>query len=321
VVLKKTGGRAMCEVWTMGEMLVEIMRPDVGTQLYEQGNFVGPFPSGAPTIFIDTVARLGHTAGMFGGVGNDDFGKNILDRLKKDGVNVDYVFKDDNLSTAVAFITYFADGSRKFIYHIGNTPAVHPKPFDIKDIESPKYFHIMGCSMMASEEFKQKIIDAALAFLGAGAKISFDPNIRPELLGDRTVEEVLGDILENCSVLMPGIDELKLLTGKDSIEEGIAKLFEYDKMEMVALKKGSKGTTLYSRTQKVECPLYPAIEVDPTGAGDCFDAALLCGLLEGKPLLEVGKMAAAAGALNVMKLGPMEGEISPENVQKIIDQA
>lgn len=307
----------MCEIWTMGEMLVEIMRPKADMALYETGTFLGPYPSGAPAIFIDTVARLGHSAGIFGGVGRDDFGKAILDRLKKDGVNVEYVFVDDKLSTAVAFVTYFSDGSRKFIYHIGNTPAVHPRPFDINDIGGVRYFHIMGCSLMADPAFKDRIIETALQFAGNGAKISFDPNIRPELLGGRTIDEALGGILENCSVLMPGVDELKLLTGEDTVEGGVNKIFRYGKMEVLALKKGKAGSTLYSRNEKVDCPLYEVKQVDPTGAGDCFDAALLCGLIEGRPLLEAGKMASAAGALNVMKQGPMEGDIRPENIRKL----
>ena len=310
----------MCEIWTMGEMLVEVMRPRAEMQLYEPGEFIGPFPSGAPAIFIDTVARMGHTSGIFGGVGKDDFGKNILDRLVNDGVNVDYVFEDDKESTAVAFVTYFNDGSRKFIYHIGNTPAVHPKPFDIADIASPKFFHIMGCSLMADDGFKERIIQTALAFAKAGAKISFDPNIRVELLGGRTVDEVLGDVLSNCAVLMPGIDELKMLTGQDTIEGGVQKLFEYEKLEVVALKKGGEGSTLYSRNEQVDCPLYKVEQVDPTGAGDCYDAALLCGLLEGKSLRDAGKMASAAGALNVMKLGPMEGEINRENIEALMNE-
>ena len=308
----------MSEVWTMGEMLVEIMRPRVDMELYEEGEFIGPFPSGAPAIFIDTVARLGHSAGIFGGVGKDDFGKNILDRLRKDGVNTDYVFEDDACSTAVAFVTYFADGSRKFIYHIGNTPAAHPKPFDIKDIPSPKYFHIMGCSLMASEDFQKKIVDCADIFLKAGAKISFDPNIRPELLRGRGIESVISHVLENCSVIMPGAEELKIITGADSIEEGIGILFENEKLEIIALKKGKSGSTIYNRNEEVNCPLYEVQQVDPTGAGDCFDAALLCGLLEGKTLLEAGQMASAAGALNVLKLGPMEGDISVNSVREII---
>ena len=49
----------MAGIWTMGELLVEIMRPKAGMELYEPGEFLGPFPSGAPAIFIDTVARLG----------------------------------------------------------------------------------------------------------------------------------------------------------------------------------------------------------------------------------------------------------------------
>ena len=173
----------MCEVWTMGEMLVEIMRPKAGMELFTKGTFIGPFPSGAPAIFIDTVARLKHGAGIFGGVGRDDFGKNILDRLEKDGVNTDYVFESENESTAVAFVTYFDDGSRKFIYHIGNTPAVKVKDFNIENIGNPKFFHIMGCSLMADEKFKERIIETALLFAQNGAKISFDPNIRTELLG------------------------------------------------------------------------------------------------------------------------------------------
>ena len=309
----------MCEIWTMGEMLVEIMRPRAGMQLYQPGEFIGPFPSGAPAIFIDTVARLGHRAGIFGGVGKDDFGKNILDRLKEDGVNVDYVYEDPDQSTAVAFVTYFPDGSRKFIYHIGNTPAVHPKDFAMEDIGAPEYFHIMGCSLMADETFRDRIIDAAIRFAQAGAKISFDPNIRPELLGGRSVDDVLGEVLANCSVLMPGIDELKMLSGEETVEGGIERLFAYDKMEVVALKKGSQGSTLYSRGERVDCPLYEVEQVDPTGAGDCYDAALLCGLLEGLSLLDAGRMASAAGALNVMKLGPMEGRISRENIRALMD--
>ncbi len=308
----------MCEVWTMGEMLVEIMRPEPDMPLNIPAVFLGPYPSGAPAIFIDTVARLGHSAGIFGGVGKDDFGNVLLQRLKKDGVNTDYVFEDEYLSTAVAFVTYFSDGSRKFIYHIGNTPAVHPKPFQIGDIGRANYFHIMGCSLMAEEAFRDRIIDTAMLFFAAGAKISFDPNIRKELLGGRKISDLLNGLLEKCAVLMPGVDELALLTGEDSIDVGIKKLFQYENMEVIAVKKGRDGSTIYTRGGAVDCPPYRVKQVDPTGAGDCFDAALLCGLIEGKSPQEAGKMASAAGALNAMRQGPMEGDINEVQIGKMI---
>ena len=50
--------------------------------------------AGAPAIFIDTVARLGHKGGIIGGVGKDDFGKCLLDRLKSDGVDVSHVIEN-----------------------------------------------------------------------------------------------------------------------------------------------------------------------------------------------------------------------------------
>jgi sugar/nucleoside kinase (ribokinase family) len=172
----------------------------------------------------------------------------------------------------------------------------------------------MGCSLIASDSFKEKILDAARQFLNNGAKLSLDPNIRPELLSGRTAEEVLGGLLGQCSVVMPGVEELKMLTGKDTVEDGIKTLFAYRTMEVVALKKGSKGCTLYNRSEIVDVDAYKIIQIDPTGAGDCFDAALLCALIEGKSLRDAGRMASAAGALGAMKQGPMEGEISPETV-------
>lgn len=86
-----------------------------------------PSPAERPGIFISTAARLGCSAGIIAGVGRDDFGKNILDRLKKDGVDVSRVLESDKGSTGVAFVTYYSDGERKFIFHVDGTPAVEPK--------------------------------------------------------------------------------------------------------------------------------------------------------------------------------------------------
>ena len=72
----------MAEIMTMGEIIVEIMRDGVDQPLDKAGVFRGPYPSGAPAIFIDTVARLGHRAAIVGGVGDDDFGKCLLERLE-----------------------------------------------------------------------------------------------------------------------------------------------------------------------------------------------------------------------------------------------
>lgn len=310
----------MAEVWTMGEMIVEIMRTEVDVSLYEAGLFRGPFPSGAPAIFIDTVARLGHSAGIIGGVGNDDFGNCLLDRLKKDGVDCSKVIISDTFSTGVAFVTYFSDGSRKYIFHMGNTPAVDAKAPEEKDLSGIKFFHIMGCSLMAKASFAEEIVKTMRIAKKLNARVSFDPNVRKELLKDVSVFETVQEIMKNTSVFLPGVEELLLLTQKKTVKEAIEKCFEYPEMEIIVLKNGSKGCSVYTRTESFDMGVYPVEVVDSTGAGDSFDAAFICGLLQGKDLKTAASMAAAAGALNTAAFGPMEGNISKETITEIIRQ-
>jgi tagatose kinase len=309
----------MPEIWTMGEMLVEIMRPRAGMRLDQAGDFRGPFPSGAPVIFIDAAARLGHTTGIIGGVGKDDFGACLLDRLRGHGVDVRFVLESAGRATAVAFVVYFPDGSRKFIYHIDGTPAVQAVFPREKQPEVPRFFHVMGCSLMANDGFRESIFEAARYFADRGAQVSFDPNIRPELLGDRPLGSVVGPIMERCSVLLPGVAEMEMLSGTKGVEPSVKKLFASPSLQLIVLKRGKSGATVYARDGAViEVPAFSVTEVDPTGAGDCFDAGFLCGLLENRPLRECGRLAAAAGALDAAAFGPAEGDISPATVAKLM---
>lgn len=307
----------MAEVWTMGEILVEIMRKRRGAQLYEPEDFSGPYPSGAPAICIDTVAKLGHTAGIIGGVGADDFGKCLLDRFEQDGVDTRFVLRSDKGATACAFVTYFEDDSRKFIFHIGDTPAVRAKAPDLRNEKDAKYFHIMGCSLMADAAFAGEIIKTMHAFKALGAEISFDPNIRPELLGNSDAMGLIHEVLGNCSVLMPGMGELLMITGKPSVEEAVAACFERPAIKIIAVKDGSRGCKIYTRDETVKVGIYPVTVKDETGAGDCFDAAFLCGLIDGKPIRDIARQASVAAALNTAEFGPMEGKMDREVVDRL----
>jgi len=286
-------------------------------KLSETGEFLGPYPSGATAIFIDTAARLGHSAAIISGVGDDDFGRCLLDRFSRDGVNADRVLVVPNKATGVAFVTYFEDGSRRFLYHWDNTPAVMARAPDARGIDNPRFFHVMGCALMPNEEFRSSVFDTVKMFAAKGAKVTFDPNIRFELLGGRSAREILRPILDECAILFPGERELQLLTGEEDTERAVKKALQGPKMEIVVLKRGSRGATVYSGSDRIDVPAYAVKEVDPTGAGDCFDAGFVCGLLEGKSLRECAEIASAAGALNAAAFGPMEGDISPDTIRAI----
>ncbi len=310
----------MDDVCTMGELLVEIMRPRAGMSLSRAGPFLGPFPSGAPGIFIDTVARLGHGASIISGVGEDDFGTCILERFRKDGVRTEFIQVFPNRSTGVAFVTYFRDGSRRFIFHWDGTPAVMARPPEPEAIGAPKYFHLMGCSLMANDEFRDRVFQTMEMFASRGVRITFDPNIRFELLKDRTMEEIIGPVLRRCSILFPGEKELLLLSGAATVEESVSRLFGRHPLELIVLKRGSRGCTVFSAGSRVDVPAFRVREVDPTGSGDCFDAGFLCGRLEGRSPEESARVAAAVGALNAQAFGPMEGKIDPRAVASLLSR-
>jgi len=315
------GSRSVAEssdVWIMGELLVEVMRPQPGMSLEEKGTFLGPYPSGAPGIFIDTVARLGHSAAIVSGVGEDDFGRCILQRLNADGVRTDFIEVFPNRSTGVAFVTYFKDGSRRFIFHWDGTPAVMAGVPEPSEVGGAKFLHVMGCSLMANDAFRERVFQAVELFAAHGARITFDPNIRFELLVNRTVEEIAGPVLRRASFLFPGEKELAMLSGSDDAEEGARALFGRYPLKAIVLKRGNRGCAVLTPEGRVDVPAFRIREVDPTGAGDCFDAGFLCGQLEGRDYAQSARMAAAVGALNAQAFGPMEGRISPRAVSALM---
>lgn len=312
----------MAEIMIMGELLVEIMRAREDVPLYETGQyFRGPFPSGAPGIFASTAARLGHSTGIISGVGNDDFGKNILDRLRGDGVDLRRVLVSDAAPTGAAFVTYFADGERKFIFHIDHTPAVMAKaPESMDGLEDARYFHIMGCSLMASTAFGGEILKTMRMLKARGVKVSFDPNVRLEMLRDPSAMDVVREVYRNCNIFMPGRSELRMITGEEELDAAVARAFaDNPGLELLVLKSGAEGSRIYDRNGLAEVMgVYPVAQVDPTGAGDSYDAAFICGLAEGRSLKDAARMGAAAGALNAAAFGPMEGRISRESVASMI---
>jgi sugar/nucleoside kinase (ribokinase family) len=268
------------EVVSIGNMLVEIMRKELDRPLNLPAEFVGPFPSGDTPIYIDTVARLGHAAGFIGAVGPDDFGRCLLDR--------------------------FAGGGRKFIYHWRHAAAgcLAPEHVHAGYFESARWLHLTGCNLAASPTAKEACYKA-MELLPAGARVSFDANIRPELLTIEDIRGLVGPALARADVILPSLTEAAMLTGMDTDEQGCQLWASQGKT--VVLKKGAKGCRIYSGKTAIDVPGFVVHEVDPTGAGDSFCAGFTVAMLENMPLEQAGRFANAVGALAVTRLGPMEG--------------
>jgi len=302
----------------LGEALVEVMRTKVDDPLDRTSTFVGPFPSGAPAIFADAAARLGHTVGFIGAVGDDDFGSCLLDRLNADGVDTTFCPRVSERTTGVAFVTYFSDGSRRFLYHIAHAAAGQMPDADAEYLRQARFLHICGSSLSVSEKMRQSCYRAVELAAAAGGRISFDPNLRPELLGgEHALRRICAPVLAEAYVVLPSGAEAELLTGVRGAEAASRELLQQG-TQMVALKQGGRGCHVFTQEEQIQVPAYQVDAVDPTGAGDCFDAGFVVGLLEGLPLDQVGRLANACGALAATRKGPMEGSFPRAMVEKFM---
>ncbi len=295
------------DVLTIGEILVEIMAKKIDQDFLHPGEFLGPYPSGAPAIFIDQIVKLGLKGGILGCIGEDDFGRNVFERLKKDGVEVGLIKKTQEYITGIAFVTYFSNGERKFIFHLPHSAASCIYPEDITEdlIKNIKALHIMGCSLAIKDNVKEAIHKAVNLAYEYGKLISFDPNIRVELGLSKEYLETIKNIASKSKIILSGERELSII-GEINKEEKI-----------IVIKKGKHGAEAYYKDKVYKVAPIEVEEVDPTGAGDCFDAGFVASILQGYTIEDALKRANIIGALSVTKRGPMEGVVDKKTLDMI----
>ena len=308
---------------SLGELVVEFLRKDVDMPFDRPGEFLGPFPSGAPAIFIDTMAKLNAKCGFIGTVGNDDFADCIIERLKNDTVDTSRIFKLGNTTTGTAFTVYFSDGSRKFIYNIGNAAPgrFSPEHVDEEYIKSARWMHISGNVLAFSESAKEAVIKASEVASKAGIPISLDPNMRLEIMKKEEILSLLGPILEKTTLFLPSKGEIECITGLEDENLGAQELLKRG-ISIIARKEGENGCTIFTGSGKRHINAFKAINVvDPTGCGDSYSAAFVYGYLQGWPLARTGLFANAVGSLTATRRGAMEGIESLDEVNSFLKKS
>jgi sugar/nucleoside kinase (ribokinase family) len=307
----------MPDVIALGEALVEVMRPGIGYPLDRPGPFLGPYPSGAPAIFADAVARLGVSCAFIGCVGADPFGDCLVNRLRADGMDVTGIHAISDAATGIAFVAYREDGSRQFIFHVDAAGRLGPEHIDAATIAGARWLHITGSSLSMGDSLRQACYRAVEIAADSGLQISFDPNLRAELMGAEKVRRLVEPVLAHATVVLPSGEEARLLTGAADDESACHALLAKG-AKIVALKQGVAGSTIFTAQSQVTVPGFRVTQVDPTGAGDCYAAGLAAGILWGWGLAEAARFANAVGALAVTKQGPMEGAAFRADVERLM---
>ncbi|MGH7121510.1 MAG: sugar kinase [Acetobacteraceae bacterium] len=295
------------KIVTIGEILVDIMAVERGRGFREPLDLRGPFPGGAPAIFVSQVARLGQDAAIISCIGDDDFGWLNIERLKGFGVDVSAVRVHEDHVTASAFVRYREDGERDWLFNLKRSASGQTELDQASRalLGQCAHLHIMGSSLFSFHLIDEvrKSIEIVKA---NGATVSFDPNIRKEMMDIAEMRAGLELMLQYCDIFLPSGPELMIPTEAKSEPAAIRELLDLG-VDCIVVKRAGRGCSYYDRGQAIDRPGYQVVEADPTGAGDCFGATFVACLQQGLPVEDCLGYANAAGALAVSRQGGMEG--------------
>lgn len=322
----------MPEVICLGELLMDMLPDKEGASWSEISSF-SPVPGGAPANVCIALAKLGVKTGFIGKVGNDPFGKLLVDTLKKNGVDVSQVKLDSYARTTIAFVSIQHQGENDFVFYRnpGADMMLHPDELDENFIATSKIFHF-GSISMTDEPCYLATLQAIQFARRHKVSISFDPNLRPRLW--KSLKEAKSKIIEglkNADFVKVNDIELEFITGTKDLVKGTDLLLQKGP-KIVVITQGDKGSFFRNEEAFGFVPAYKVKVVDTVGCGDAFTGAMIYQFLvlgkDNQDILhlskqkmeEILKFANAAGALAAMKKGAIPSLPTKKQIEEFLSK-
>jgi 2-dehydro-3-deoxygluconokinase len=250
---------------------------------------------GAESNVACHVADLGLRAAWVSAVGDDPFGRAVVDFVASHGVDVSGVLVDPDRPTGVYFKT---PGGVRYYRRGSAASGMGPALLADLPLDRVRLVHTSGITPVLSpscHELMRALLAAPRTF-----PLSFDVNWRPALAQD---PELLRELAALADVVLVGADEAAALWGA---EEPAAIRALLPEPAAIVVKQAEHGATLVERDE-VFVPALRVDVVEPVGAGDAFAAGYLAGLLAGAPpvrRLRAGHLRAASALRTRDDVGP-----------------
>ncbi|RAE05578.1 sugar kinase, partial [Burkholderia multivorans] len=258
------------------------------------------------------LARLGFRVGWMSRVGNDSFGRYVLDTLAREGIDASCVTVDTRYPTGFQLKSRNDDGSDPTVeYFRKGSAASHLSCDDyVADyVLGARHLHLTGVAPAISASSCELAFHLAREMRAAGKSISFDPNLRPTLWPSaEAMATTLNALAALADWVLPGLAEGRQLTGRDTPAD-IARFYLDQGARGVVIKLGPQGA--YYRTADGDEGTVAGERVDnvvdTVGAGDGFAVGVVSALLERKPVAQAVARGNLIGALAIQVIGDSEG--------------
>jgi len=239
------------------------------------------------------LAKLGAEVRLASLIGNDVLGDAALADLKPTGVCLDAVVRDSTLATSAVIVLISSKGERSFIYRTGGNEVLSNRHLPDATLKSSRIIHVGGALKMLHLDLEE-LLTRAKSF---GATTSLDTDWDPNGLWMKR----LRGALPKTDYLITNEEEAAMLAGKDDPHQAARELLARG-AGTVIVKRGEKGSMLFSGETEIKLPAFRVEVRDTTCAGDSFVAGFLFGVSRKMPLVEAMKLGNAAGALCTTQL-------------------
>jgi len=239
------------------------------------------------------AARLGGNVTLVTKVGNDIFGKQTVEGLKKDAINTDYVFIDEKNPSGTALIILNQEGENCIVVAPGANANL--LALDIEKVNNVSNAEIILMQLEIPME--------TIAFVAKKAKV----NNQKVIINPAPAQSLSDELLNGLFLITPNETEATLLTGITVIDEETAsqaaKVFLDKGVENVIITLGKEGAYFENATLKLKIPAPVVKALDTTAAGDTFSGALTVALTEKMDWAQAISFAIKAASISVTRLG------------------
>lgn len=268
------------------------------------------------------LSRLGHVAKYCTRLGNDPMGKRILKSMEKNGVSADLVTVTNDALTGFMMKGKTEVGDPKIAYFRKNSAASTISVHDIDklDLYGCDFLHITGVFPAVSKSAYDAVRRLVSRAKALDMFVSFDPNLRPQLWpSEKEMVRSMNALAQDADLILPGLGEGKILTGKDTAEE-IAAFYHAMGVDSVVVKLGADGAYWSCGGASGTVPGFPVEKiVDTVGAGDGFAAGVLSAVAEGLSLQEATFRGTVIGSVQIANKGDNEGLPTREQLESYIE--
>ncbi|WP_175987527.1 ribokinase [Bacillus sp. Marseille-Q1617] len=280
---------------SMDLVVTSIRRPLAGETVL--GESFETVPGGKGANQAVAAARLGAEVHMIGCVGDDAYGKEILDNLKANGVHTGYVKPVTHQKSGTAHII-LAEGDNSIVVVKGANGFVTPDYVK----ESLSLLKECDLVMVQQEVPEETVLETARLCDELGI---------PLLLNPAPAREVPDEVVEKAAYLTPNEHEAALLFNGLELSKALAKY-----PNKLFITEGAAGVRYHDGSGEHLVPSFPVKVVDTTGAGDTFNAAFGTAIAEGYDLKESLRFANRAASLSVTGFGAQGGMPTRDEVER-----